>query len=267
MRSNRLYAGFSHVEFLVVAAVLILLGAVALPHYRHADAASDYAQVLDNFGQFEAALEAYYVDGAQYPDTDQGIMGRRSILRLTTPIAYMTTLPISPYAEAFGNGAADPKLAEVLKTALYTNKTYGSGTDPNFQADVVAFAFSGAPSPAVFPFVAASNWGLRSVGPDGIDDRSSRFPGYGSGARVYDPTNGLASRGDVVWFSNAKLSRLPTPTPLPTETPAPTATASPSPTESPVPTETPAPSPTESPIPTETPTPTPAPGPDSWLLW
>jgi hypothetical protein len=45
-------------------------------------------------------------------------------------------------------------------------------------------------------------WLMKSVGPDNIDDRQSTAPGYILNARVYDPTNGTTSRGDIVTFSD-----------------------------------------------------------------
>ena len=41
-------------------------------------------------------------------------------------------------------------------------------------------------------------WELKSVGPDGQDDRAISA----LNAQMYDPTNGTVSPGDIVWFND-----------------------------------------------------------------
>lgn len=210
MRTSRdLQSGLSYVELLIVVAMVGLLGAVALPRYRQADTMTKYAQVLDNFGQIKVALDAYNVDAGVFPETDMGmsyyVAGKRSIHRLTTPVAYLPSIPASPFTEAFAS--FEPR-AE--RNVLYARSFLFDSTtiEPNFSNDFWAFAFqhSGL-SGALMTAVRENKWSLRSCGPDGIDDRGSAAPGYGTGARVYDVTNGIASRGDIVWFSNRQLSQ------------------------------------------------------------
>lgn len=209
MRRFRNFRGFSYAELMLVGVVLAILAAVAVPRYRQADTLTKYAQVLDNFGQIQVALDAYKADAGEFPETDMGLaayaLGKRTIHRLTTPMAYLPSIPASPFAET----VASPPGSRAEGNVLYTRRwlTNPASNDPNFSSDASAFVFQGQFAPGLSAFVSASDWSLRSVGPDGIDDRLSSAPGFGAAARVYDVTNGIDSRGDIVWFSNSRLSQ------------------------------------------------------------
>lgn len=208
-------SSISYIEVMLVAVVVAALGLVALSRYRQADTLTDYATVISNFDSVRQALEAYKIDTGEFPETDMGMtyyaMGFRSLDRLTTPIAYLPTIPTSPFTESFAT-PSDAKIGSDHNTMLYIRRIMygGSGaTDNNVTEDAKAYVYQSAivPPMVVNAFVAASDWELKSVGPDGIDDRNEVAPGYGSNARVYDPTNGTISRGDIVWFSNLHLSQ------------------------------------------------------------
>lgn len=208
----RIGRGFSCPELLVVAALLLLLGAIATVNYRRSQAQAEYAQILGNFQQLKNALDAYGVDnGGAYPETDTGTaaysLGYRTFDRLTTPIAYIPAIPVSPYTEAFASGSpGNPYVGTERNAMRYVRKLNAAGAvDPNYQADVQLFAFMGNTLGGLEPFLGQSQWLLRSVGPDGLDDRAD----LALLARPYDPSNGTLSRGDVAWFSNLQVSPWP----------------------------------------------------------
>jgi type II secretory pathway pseudopilin PulG len=197
--------GLCFPELLIVGVLLAVLGVAGAARYQQADAESDYARILGNFRAVAVALDAYKVDTGQVPETDTGGFSARSILRLTTPVAYLTSLPVSPYDETAYWGPSSSRVVARTNSLFYVRKYYSNPAiiDSNFTNDVVAYYFQGAlVSPQVRnEFIAANDWEMVSVGPDGIDDRMNTAPGYGINARVYDPTNGALSRGNVVWFS------------------------------------------------------------------
>lgn len=206
----------SYIEVMLVAVVVAALGLVALSRYRQADTLSDYATVISNFDSVRQALEAYKIDTGEFPETDMGTTdyaaGYRTLHRVTTPIAYISSIPVSPFTETFGTPGA-PRVGTANNTMLYVRKVYFDGlggVDSNYKDDVRSYAFNSQPAiglTTVNMFLESSDWELKSIGPDGIDDRNSIAPGYGGYARVYDPTNGTISRGDIVWFSNLHLSQ------------------------------------------------------------
>src|SRR5690606_23612854 len=155
------------------------------------------------------ALESYAVDNNKYPETDYGIPPLQaqqadgeaySTLRLTTPIAYLSSIPTSPWNELYGGN----KMATQFRQYLYVNKfiasTNGTGTpgtvDPDYTLDRRIYLFGGKLMPPA-PLQEGS-WFLKSVGPDNKDDRTT----LAANARLYDPTNGTVSDGDIVNFSD-----------------------------------------------------------------
>ena len=205
--------GLCFPELLIVGILLAVLGVAGAARYRQADAESDYARILGNFKAVAAALDAYKVDNGQLPETDSGggFYAKMSILRLTTPVAYLTSLPVSPYDETVDWGPSSSTVVARTNSLFYLRKYFDNPAiiDLNFSSDVTAYYFQGAlvPIPVRNEFIAANEWEIISVGPDGIEDRSVS----GSRARVYDPTNGMFSRGNVVWFS---AYRVPQPQPV-----------------------------------------------------
>ncbi len=163
-------------------------------------------------------LESYRVDNNKYPETDQGVNAystqrKTTYFRLTTPIAYLTSIPPSPFKENYGtSNPSDPKVASTVKGYLYVCKEdfkqiadYGDyGTD---RQAYIAQDFGGAlvSTQQRLEARSAGEWLLKSVGPDNLDDRdspTSPIPGQPLSARCYDPTNGTVSRGDIVVVSD-----------------------------------------------------------------
>ena len=212
-RSEQLEAkkkGFTLIELLIVVAIIAILAAIAVPNFLEAQTRAKVSRCLADMRTIRTGLEAYYVDNNKYPETDQALsgfaLGKKSILRLTSPIAYLTSLPSSSFKEKYGTASlADPKIASTYNGYLYVRRWLAlpDQTDPNYSQDRVAYLLMGASlSPATAAIGNSGEYIMKSVGPDNIDDRDSTAPGFGSNARLYDPTNGTVSRGDIVIFSD-----------------------------------------------------------------
>jgi type II secretion system protein G len=211
--------GFTLIELLIVVAIIAILAAIAVPNFLEAQTRSKVSRALSDIRSMRTALESYAVDNNRYPETDQGITAyttnrRISIDRITTPIAYMTTIPRSPFTEKFGSsGAAAAKLATLRNHVLYVSKIDNYALpesndlrfNPDYESDRLAYYPPvGALNPAQLKdWRRKGDWLIKSVGPDNIDDRDSvANGGFGPGARVYDATNGTVSRGDIVVVSD-----------------------------------------------------------------
>lgn len=175
---------FTLIELLVVVAIIAVLAAIALPNFLAAVTRSKVSRAMADHGALATALESYFVDHAQYPEdyaeyrpgADYG-MGR-----LTTPIAYMTQIPL----DAFGGYIESVRGRRII--------SYTLGTAPNDKP---------------------VRWMLVSVGPNELDETSPAFdyPGFSpaifenpdSGYRYirYDPSNGTVSAGDIIRVSDA----------------------------------------------------------------
>ncbi|MDK2972640.1 MAG: type pilus assembly protein PilA [Candidatus Sumerlaeota bacterium] len=219
IKTIRTGQGFTLIELLIVVAIIAILAAIAVPNFLEAQVRSKVSRSLSDMRTIRTALESYAVDNNKYPETDLGRAaynaGYRTIDRLTTPISYITSIPKSPFIEKFGaSNATDPKMATLRNHVLYVRKDRarstdsenptGSGVDANYYSDRIAYLQPplSASIPVLNGIGTAGQWLMKSNGPNNFDDREAPPVGFGTSGRVYDPTNGTASDGDIVVFSD-----------------------------------------------------------------
>ena len=96
-------SGFTLIELLIVVAIIAILAAIAIPNFIEAQVRSKVSRCKADMRSIGLAIEAYRVDNPVYPP-DQCTLGGESLQGpdlqprpylkvLTTPIAYMTSLP------------------------------------------------------------------------------------------------------------------------------------------------------------------------------
>lgn len=176
VRAGARARAFTLIELLVVVAVIAILAAIALPNFLEAQTRAKVSRAKNDLRTLATALEAYYVDANAYPQTNFVPRFRR-FLPLTTPVAYVTTIPQDPF---------NPPDA-------------GAG----------GFRRSGDYRFGTMPLEHAYRWALASDGPDLVPSTEpiQFYPGYSPGLffggvsgfdfTLYDPTNGSVSAGDV----------------------------------------------------------------------
>ncbi|MBN1475960.1 prepilin-type N-terminal cleavage/methylation domain-containing protein [Candidatus Sumerlaeota bacterium] len=172
---------FTLIELLVVVAIIAILAAIALPNFLEAQTRAKISRVKSDLRTIAVALELYAVDHNAVPPDYDGLgftagQGEwRTYRDLTTPVAYFTFAP----------------------TDLFREDTHGltpGGHD--------YFEFYGL-NPAMFPtsFAVWSERGVKwfaySFGPDRDNDRLPLLIEESSTLRIYDPTNGTVSSGDI----------------------------------------------------------------------
>ncbi|MCA9415918.1 MAG: prepilin-type N-terminal cleavage/methylation domain-containing protein [Candidatus Omnitrophica bacterium] len=187
--------GFTLIELLITIAIILILIAIALPNFLEAQVRAKVVRAESDMRSLSIAMESYYLDRKVYPYQSIPSLEMTPLtdgLRwLTSPIAYMTALPVNPFSFA-----VDP--VQPLPTAGFNYKLT-STTPP--------------PTGGVNRFSKVDAYYLSSYGPDFEDDtrygieswpfsgtpdpcagRSSCF------LRSYSPTNGSRSVGDLYRF-------------------------------------------------------------------
>lgn len=200
---HRLRAGFTLIELLIVVAIISILAGIALVNFLDAQVRSKAARAKADIRSVVTALEAYAVDHGGYPTYHYSNVPNSALEfhiggtvpgfgvpdlswnganPLTTPVGYITTMPLDPFA-AHRTGAPSE-----VRQYMYVNWNYALQALP---------ADSHAP---IFAYAAAH------YGPYRIHSRGPDTDGPDSGT-PYDPTNGTVSDGDITYGPNTGFDR------------------------------------------------------------
>jgi len=196
--------GFTLIELLIVVAIIAILALIAVPNFLEAQTRSKVSRVKADLRSLATALEAYMADWNSYTFSDLGdniynyVQG---FCLLTTPIAYITTIPRDPFGEHRWplNGS---RRGPMLELGTGAANVANSGSNRNNL------------DPQGFP---SNTWLLTSAGPDHQDTTNSNRMGFNLtegnypwpslpgndkavaavASLIYDPTNGTVSEGQV----------------------------------------------------------------------
>jgi len=220
--------GFTLIELLIVVAIIAILAAIAVPNFLEAQVRAKVSRCKTDMRSLAVALEAYYVDWNSYTCRAGGATptGPQGWRQLTTPVAYIATIPWDPFGEVRWAGG----------TAWPAGTLRGGGMAVLYELGTGAIGVGNAGTPenpgVGFP---SNTWYVDGDGPDKIDDtvatsedsrlqwtwNAASYP-WGAGSPVnlarlnnpaavaealglvYDPTNGTVSRGDILRFGGMK---------------------------------------------------------------
>jgi general secretion pathway protein G len=184
-------SGFTLIELLIVVAIIAILAAIAVPNFLEAQVRSKVSRVRSDMRSVVTGLESYRIDNNRYPNMSDVPYGgeidealgfhARVPSYITTPIAYMTSLPYDVFASE--NSTFD--------SPIYTPDTRVGERFAYFNYDLFIAAF---PTSTSFQDRQedAGSWLLYSYGPDRDVDNG------GAGVYVnYDATNGTISAGNI----------------------------------------------------------------------
>ncbi|MBD3266691.1 prepilin-type N-terminal cleavage/methylation domain-containing protein [bacterium] len=174
--------GFTLIELLIVVAIIGILAAIAVPNFLNAQMRARVARVESDFKAITTSFEMYRLDQGDLPRWN--LWGwAQSWARFTTPIAYMSLVPIdvfeSKHKELFQSSHNWYEYNACKGRTPMKNLSDGEVTD---------------------------NYVVVSYGPDAEDD-TIQISDYPNSAKFlqYDASNGLRSNGDIIKESKAGL--------------------------------------------------------------
>ncbi|MBN1900761.1 hypothetical protein JW926_05470 [Candidatus Sumerlaeota bacterium] len=154
---------FTIFEFLVVALIVAILSAIAVPNFLEAQSRSKVSRIRADMRSMATGLEAYYVDNNAYPPNAE-ILWQGAVKYLSGSFSDpFTDYKGTPLKYVVGR----PAIEKAIETG-YLPPDYPITDDAGF-------------------------WLIYSDGPDTRDDGATV---------VYDPTNGTISVGDVIRVKN-----------------------------------------------------------------
>ncbi len=194
---------FTIIELLIVVAIISILAAIAVPNFLEAQTRAKVSRVKADMRTMLNGLEAYAVDHNKYPKRHFGMADpeqntdhfvpdldtkMEDMSRLTTPIAYLTSLPVDIFERAVAAPLNKIDYYDPIQTYRYVNYL---NVDPEKKRP---------------------GYMLVSVGPDGYigvlsSGEPGRYPPQPPGAAltyswIYDPTRGTISMGNIVRFQS-----------------------------------------------------------------
>ncbi|MBN1475675.1 prepilin-type N-terminal cleavage/methylation domain-containing protein [Candidatus Sumerlaeota bacterium] len=215
----RFHRAFTLIELLIVVAIIAILAAIAVPNFLEAQTRAKVARVRSDMRSLATALESYRVDANAYPDavdintfvTTNLVPGYAATPRinrmviLTTPVAYMTSIPLDAFGDREIPLDASADLSRDQVFIYYGNEVISyRGTDyrPRSRLHFREFDVVGAGGSLREPL-----WALFSQGPDtdfdtydAADQTTLVIEPFVAVIQPYDPTNGTISDGDLARF-------------------------------------------------------------------
>jgi len=194
--------GFTLIELLIVVAIIAILAAIAVPNFLEAQTRSKVSRVKSDMRSVATALESYAVDHNKYPPAIQFVPaggGNFTVIepvtnsmmgfvpyRLTTPVAYISGLPIDIFESA--DDMMHPKHVSFHYSDQDTNATLPPPHPMMIKMHAKKFGVDNGD---------ALRYMMYSNGPDLI--HQDHTPMHGDPV-AYDPTNGTISWGDIYYF-------------------------------------------------------------------
>ncbi|MBN2328710.1 MAG: prepilin-type N-terminal cleavage/methylation domain-containing protein [Candidatus Omnitrophica bacterium] len=198
-RINR--KAFTLIELLIVVAIIGILAAIAVPNFLNAQTRAKVARVRSDMRSIAVACENYRIDHNSFPwPKHNGLVFNTSnhianCIELTTPVAYMSSVSME-----------DPFIPQRFWGGFSEHNAHPTYVYVNYRGD---WGRQWGAQSAGVPFEQLPNgYGLTSQGPDGTDSGGVHWPlnvKYANNltlanSRLYEPSNGLKSYGDIVRF-------------------------------------------------------------------
>ncbi len=186
-RSQR---SFTLIELLIVVAIIGILAAIAVPNFINAQMRATVTRTYADMKALYSAMEMYRLDNNSYvPDYDSqkvpgvSIQGNEVLTyaKLTSPVAYMNSIPIDPFFGSSSLRGLHPKAAPYFQYA----GPWGGMEEPRE---------AWRPSRTIYT--------MTSLGPDKEDQQAWSYPHDRAYLVTYSASNGVHSQGDIYMSNN-----------------------------------------------------------------
>lgn len=195
-------------ELLVAVAIIAVLAAIALPNFLEAQVRARVARAASDMRTVAYGLELYRIDHGQLPDPlppgAHLLSFAARLAPLTTPVAYLGSVPDDVFDRRFMNGPFPVDTASVPGGRALA---YGRGDRAGERGTID---------------LGAQHLMVASAGPDGWLAQAHYYPPvHGLGGSdcpicgpelasilqviVYDPTNGTISEGDLYRWTSSEV--------------------------------------------------------------
>ncbi len=191
---------FTLIELLMVVAIIAILAAIAVPNLLDAQTRAKVTRTWADMKTIDSAFRTYLIDWNTPPSLGYAGWfalymkppdpGTRVVTKLTTPVAYLTSIPIDTFNSTqlnLHNPSPDPAQMSVIVTTQPFHET-GLGAVMN-EGNFIPFGGG-----------TYHHWLLESVGPNLLWwNEGPGVTGWDPINVFYDPTNGAISNGSLYW--------------------------------------------------------------------
>ena len=189
-------------------AIIGILAAIAVPNFLNARMRANVAKAQSDLRNLSVALDSYQIDTNDFPWPKNGGVIISIVHELTTPVSYIASVDLEdPFAPKKMVEIWRGEGHNVFDTYVYVN--YRGAWGVSECAGRYQVAISECPK----------GYGMKSLGPDRENSGGVHWPletklkggevtsgnafvkpGMHTNDRIYDPSNGLMSFGDIIRF-------------------------------------------------------------------